>query len=249
MRAALLPSLLASLIPLAAIAAPQVRTDEPVTQNRETYGPDTWNARHDKILARHRTVKPEIVLLGDSITHFWGGEPTSHRPTDEASWKRVTNEKPASNLGFGFDYLENALWRVRNGELDGISPRLIVINLGTNNLGHKGDGPAECALGMKALLKEIRDRQPKARILLLGIYPRHETRLRDAITETNRQYAALAGPGIRFLDIGPSLSEKDRPGVPAKALFRDGLHPNAAGYAVIAEQLEPVVRAILAERS
>jgi lysophospholipase L1-like esterase len=213
----------------------------PVTQQREIYGDVSWLERHEQILERNKTVKPELVFLGDSITHFWSGEPLSYRPTDAASWKTASNGLVVTNLGYGFDYIENALWRVQHGELDGISPKLIVINIGTNNLGHKGDNPEACERGMKALLSEVRTKQPAAKILLLGIYPRHETKLADAIVDTNHRYSKLANNDVTFLDINEALTEPDKGSAPSPLLFRDGLHPNAAGYAVIAEKLAPII--------
>lgn len=237
-----------SFLACPALAAPRADAATPVTQSRETYGKDTWLARHGKILERNRTVKPDLVFIGDSITHFWSGEPASHRPTDAASWEKVTGGRSATNLGFGFDYIENALWRVRHGELDGIAPGLIVINLGTNNLGHKKDGPADCERGMKALLAEIRAKQPAAKILLLGIFPRHEVALAGAVAGTNRLYANFGDNGaVTFLDLGASLGSEIKTGgrAPDPKLFRDGLHPNAAGYAVIAAGLSPEIDRLL----
>ncbi|MBR7799315.1 GDSL-type esterase/lipase family protein [Undibacterium fentianense] len=214
----------------------------PVTQQREIYGGVSWLDRHAQILERNKIVKPDLVFLGDSITHFWSGEPVSYRPTDAASWKTANNGLVVTNLGFGFDYIENAIWRIQNGELDGIAPKLIVINIGTNNLGHKGDNPEACERGMKALLNEVRVKQPNAKILLLGIYPRFELKLADAIVDTNRRYASLAKDGVTFLNISEALYEPGKAPAPSAQLFRDGLHPNAAGYAVIAEKLAPIIQ-------
>lgn len=240
----LFPLLALPALAFAPLAAAEQAAVTPVTQQREVYGKVTWLERHAQILERNKTVKPEIVFLGDSITHFWHGEPASHRPTDAASWQKAAGGRVATNLGYGFDYIENALWRVQNGELDGIAPKVIVVNLGTNNLGHKGDGPEACERAMKVLLATLRAKQPSAKILLLGIYPRHETRLTGSIAETNRRYAALAGGNVRYLHLGEALAEPGKPGVPAKKFFRDGLHPNAAGYAVIAEKLAPAIDAL-----
>lgn len=218
-----------------------------VVQTREKYGPDTWLQRHEKILARNKKVKPEVVFLGDSITHFWSGEPASHRPTDEASWKIATGGRTATNLGFGFDYVENALWRIEHGELDDIAPKVIVVLLGTNNLGHKGDSPEAVARGMKKLLEVVRMKQPAAKILLLGVYPRSGDKVTAEIVALNALYAAMAGDGITYLDAGAALA---KPGAAAKPYprleyFRDGLHPNAAGYAELAKRLAPVIEELL----
>ena len=227
-------------------AAAGTESTVPVTQTREQYGPDTWMQRHEKILARNKKVNPDFVFIGDSITHYWGGEPKAHLVRGDKAWKTAVGSKPATNLGFGFDYVENALWRVENGELDGISPRVVVVLIGTNNLGHKKDTAADTARGTAALLELIQKKQPKAKILLLSVLPRREAGLAKPIAETNSLYAKLAGGRVTFFDVGESLAAKPtNPGearVADPTLFGDVVHPNAAGYAVIAEKIAPVLR-------
>ena len=85
-------------------------------------------------------------MIGDSITHHWGGEPSGDgKNTGAGSWEKLFRPHTATNMGFGFDYVDNAYYRVQNGELDGISPRVIIVLLGTNNLGHRKDTPQACA--------------------------------------------------------------------------------------------------------
>ena len=77
-------------------------------------------------------------------------------------------------MGFGFDYVDNAYYRVQNGELDGISPRVIIVLLGTNNLGHRKDTPQACADNIRAFVRLVRRKCPSSKILLLGVLPRKE---------------------------------------------------------------------------
>lgn len=117
---------------------------------------------------------------------------------------------------------------------------MIVLLLGTNNLGHKGDTPADCERGMKALLAKIRAKQPAAKILLVGILPRRAN-VAKVVAETNALYAKLADGNVVFTQAGDALGEPGASGIVSKKEFfmKDGLHPNAAGYAKLAEWLAP----------
>ena len=137
--------------------------------------PYDWNARHEAVKKRNRTVKPEYVMIGDSITHHWGGEPSGDgKNTGAGSWEKLFRPHTATNMGFGFDYVDNAYYRVQNGELDGISPRVIIVLLGTNNLGHRKDTPQACADNIRAFVRLVRRKCPSSKILLLGVLPRKE---------------------------------------------------------------------------
>ncbi len=216
-------------------------TLKPEAQQRDNYN---WADRHQAVLARHRTVNPTVVFLGDSITHHWGGEPTGPgRGAD--SWAELFGDVVVSNLGFGFDYIDNAYYRVQQGELAGVTPRLILVNLGTNNLGHRGDSPATCAANLAALLELLRAHHPTARILVLGIYPRREPHLRAPIAETNRLLAQLAdGQQCFYADPGQALL--DEAGQLRPNVLRDTVHPSAEGYRRLAKALRPLLETHLA---
>ena len=119
-------------------------TLKPEPRQRDPYD---WNARHEAVKKRNRTVKPEYVMIGDSITHHWGGEPSGDGKNTGSGLlgEIIPSALLRTNMGFGFDYVDNAYYRVQNGELDGISPRVIIVLLGTNNLGHRKDTPQACA--------------------------------------------------------------------------------------------------------
>ena len=207
----------------------------PEPQQRDDYN---WEERHQSVLNRNAKVKPEIVFIGDSITHQWGGAPASHRTFGKEAWERLFHNKSVTNLGFGYDYADNAYYRILHGELDGISPRLILINIGTNNLGHRGDSADACAANIAALVALVQKKQPEAQVLILGIYPRREPHLLASIAQVNARLATLAdGKQIRFADIGKAISTPE--GYADPRYFRDRVHPNAAGYERLAEALLP----------
>ena len=136
----------AACLALPAFSAPAAALPATLKPEPHQRDPYDWNARHEAVKKRNRAVKPEYVMIGDSITHHWGGEPSGDsRKAGEASWEKLFGPHAVTNMGFGFDYVDNAYYRVQNGELAGISPRVIIILLGTNNLGHRKDAPQACA--------------------------------------------------------------------------------------------------------
>ena len=223
---------------LAGVAVPSIPAClQPQSQHRDARVYD-WDHRHQEILDRNRKMKPDVVFIGDSITHFWGGEPSDFRGRSEGSWKKMVGSHVASNLGFGFDYIDNAYYRIQHGELDGIAPKIIVILLGTNNLGHRKDSPEVCAENMQAFLDLLRVKVPGSKILLLGILPRGDADLNKLILATNRLYSKIAdGKEIFFVDVGTMYLPDGATLVP-KDLMPDGVHPSAKGYEMLGDNLK-----------
>lgn len=206
-------------------------TDRPVTQRRE---PDSyeWRARHDNIVAYNTRVKPKRVILGNSIVHYWGGEPASDRKNGEASWNKFMRPRGYSNLGCGWDRVENVIWRVNHGELDGFCAEEAVVMIGTNNYTYNSD--ADIVEGIRSLISAVRLHQPGAVIKVAGILPR-----RDAeawVADINKLIEAMAAEeNCRYINPGVRLLGKD--GKIDESLFIDGLHPNDKGYSLIAPEI------------
>jgi len=199
-------------------------TTTAVTQRRDARIYD-WETRHQEILEYNKTQAPEIILMGNSITHFWGGYPTCPIFNGKEAWKKYFEKQPIVNMGFGWDRIENVLWRVQHGTLDGISPKHIVLMIGTNNLHLNTD--AEIAEGLHYLIQAIRYRQPASGILLMGLLPRRN--YEERISQLNKKIAKLAdGKKVKFADLGSLFLQKNKKIV--AGLFTDGLHPNEAGY-------------------
>lgn len=206
-----------------------------------------WIARHRGALAAGRTLQPQVVMIGDSITHFWSGVPRGVRASGPESWQWLYGDRPVLNLGFGWDRTQNVLWRIRQGELDGLAPEWVVINIGTNNLAGTDNArtstPAEVAAGVEAIVAQVRERLPNAKVVLMAIFPRGrhaKDALRPAIAQTNRLLAARYGkdPEVRWLDIGKRFLDKD--GTLPESLFPDTTHPNEDGYRIWAQALREV---------
>ncbi|WP_449435029.1 GDSL-type esterase/lipase family protein [Pedobacter steynii] len=156
---------------------------------------------------------------------FWAGQPSAHIARGASSWDKYFKAKNPVNMGFGWDRIENALWRVYHGELDGFAAKQIVLMIGTNNLQFNSD--AEIAEGLKTLITAIKARQPQAKILALGILPRRE--MESRITKLNLLYAKTAlNLKVQYADAGNLLLNTHKK--VNEELFTDGLHPNAQGY-------------------
>lgn len=237
-----MPSKLASILPLTlAIAchADGLVTTSPVTQDRDhaTYN---WQSRHEEILQRNKEIKPEVVFFGDSIIHYWGGEPEAPIARAPDAWSHCFEGISVENLGFGWDRTENVLWRIEHGELDGIQPQVILIKIGTNNIGP--NTPEEIAAGIEAICRAAHEKQPEARILLFGILPRrNESPTLSKTGAVNALLATRCGAleYVTFRDVGTLFRNHD--GTLKASLYADDVHINAEGYKV----LGPKIRAEL----
>jgi lysophospholipase L1-like esterase len=184
------------------------------------------------------------VILANSIIHYWGGRPVARLRWAADSWDKYLEPLGLRNQGYGWDRIENVLWRVYHGELDGYTARHVVLMIGTNNLGSSGDG--EIIAGLRRIIAAIQIRQPAAAVLVSGIFPRRG--MEERIVKLNKEIAALAKAGeqavtgkgrVGFID--PGRIFLNGKGKIDESWFSDGLHPNAAGYG----KLAPVLAAYL----
>jgi beta-glucosidase len=176
----------------------------------------------------------DLILIGDSITHGWEG-------TGKDVWKDFYGNRNAVNLGIGGDQTQHVLWRLANGNIKGISPKLAVMMIGTNN--SHGSKPEDIALGVKAIVAKLRKELPQTTVLVLGVFPRgpnNQDHLRQVVGKTNELLSKIGdGKMVRYLDIGPKFLEKD--GTLTKEIMPDLLHLSPKGYRIWAEAVEPVV--------
>lgn len=202
-----------------------ITTTIPVAQRREPYIYE-WKDRHSKILGTVLHNKPRNIIIGNSIIHYWN-EPQGNLKGGISSWNSYL--KDYQNMGFGWDRIENVLWRVYHGALDGFIADKIIVAIGTNNIGLNTD--EEIVEGLRFLLKAIKIRQGTAKIKLAGILPRKAAEERIAVLNNKIKKMAQEN-GCYYIDAGTQLLLPS--GKIDESLFFDGLHPNEKGYQKIA---------------
>lgn len=211
-------------------------TTNPCTQYREPESYD-WEKRHCSILDLNQTEPPKTVFLANSIIHFWGGIPRTKIVREEESWETFLTPLGVRNYAYGWDRIENVLWRVYHGELDGFEAERIMVMIGTNNITLNTN--EEIIEGLHLLINAIKIRQPKAEIVLLGLLPRREYEQRIQIL--NVQIAHLSSEvSVKYADLGSVFLKEDNK--IQESLFSDGLHPNEIGYRKLREMLTPLLR-------
>jgi lysophospholipase L1-like esterase len=207
-----------------------------------------WQQRHDAVMAIKDKINPEIVFLGDSITHLWAGEPNEPKGNRGVeAMKSLVGDRPMLNLGFGWDRTQNVLKRIELGELDGLKPKAVIIHIGTNNLaGTKNareNTPEEIAEAISLIVDRVREKCPTAKIILMAVFPRGPKPTdpkRPKIAAINELIAKNASkPNVVFLDITSKLTNPD--GTISKEVMGDYLHPAAKGYQIWADALKPVL--------
>ena len=226
-------------------AKPLLSTLVPCTQDRDWPVYD-WAKRHAAVTKIATERKASLVFIGDSITQMFGGEPHDRGQPGKDVWEKYYGQRNAVNLGFGYDFIENTLWRLQHGELDGAAAKVVVVHIGTNNAGK--NTPEEIATGVRALLDEIQQRQPQSHVILMAIFPRgaKPDAMRTKLDTTNKLLAQFAAPGrVTFLDIGTKFLQPD--GTITREVMGDYLHPTAKGYEIWAEAMEPVLSKLLGE--
>ena len=211
-----------------------------VLQEGEQGDVDRWFALHRSYVDRAHQGHVRVLFIGDSLTYGW-------RVDGFESWEAAFAPLGAEDFGIGGDRTSDVIWRVQHGELDGIAPRVVILSIGTNDLG-SGRGAAETAAGIEACAAAIRQRLPRTTILVLGLLPRGKggpsSETRRDVASVNRRIATLAAAkGMRFLDSGNAFLTGD--GRLRPELFHpDFLHLSSEGYRVWASTLRPEVSAL-----
>jgi beta-glucosidase len=205
--------------------------------------PTNWLSRHEGFVKQAKKGGVDILFMGDSITDNW-------RSRGSNVWNKVYEPRHAANFGIGGDRTQHVLWRIENGELNGVSPRVTVLMIGTNN--SNDDSPEDIATGIKRIIGGIRQHCPGTKILLLGIFPRGGPRKNsdgsmddgikrmEVIHAVNKIIAKFDnGASIRYLDIGPKFLGTD--GKVHKDIMPDLLHPNEQGYQIWVDAMNPTL--------
>ena len=214
---------------------------------------------HSELLEKAKQERIDVYFEGDSITRRWGTSDEQYKHF-LANWRQNFFGWNAANFGWGGDKTQHILWRLNNGELDNVNPKIIVLLAGTNNVGNNSpegnDDPrgdtrvGDITRGIKAILDVCRQKAPRATIVLMGIFPRNDNVLvMPIINEINRRIAKF-GDGkkrekkIRYLNINDKLADNDGRLFEGMA-NKDGLHLDVKGYQVWADALKPIFSELL----
>ncbi|XP_039768213.1 platelet-activating factor acetylhydrolase IB subunit alpha1 isoform X3 [Ornithorhynchus anatinus] len=197
--------------------------------------PPAWTLRHHRFVADSKDKEPEVVFIGDSLVQLL------HQCE---LWRQLFSPLHALNFGIGGDATHHVLWRLENGELEHIRPKIVVVWVGTNNHGHTAE---QVAGGIQAIVHLLNKRQPQARVVVLGLLPRgqHPNPLREKNRQVNVLVReALAGqPRAHFLDADPGFVHSD--GTISHHDMYDYLHLSRLGYAPICKALHALLLSLL----
>ena len=202
----------------------------------------TFRKRHESFLERGKSGPIGLLFLGDSITAGWAKAPDV--------WKEHYEKYQPANFGIGGDQTQHVIWRIENGELNGIHPKVVVLMLGTNNTG--ANTADEIAAADRKIVQLIGAKIPETKVLLLAIFPRGPRKNAEGkivddgssrmniIRAANAQLAKLDdGKNVRYLDIGAKFF--DASGKIPDSIMPDQLHPTAAGYKIWADAMQPLL--------
>lgn len=253
---AALPIFAGAQTPAAApAAAPTTKVDAsaPIVKSANGVPVPAFLKAHETFLERGKSGPIDLLFVGDSITAGWGGKDRAH------IWEAYYGKNNPANFGIGGDQTQHVIWRIANGELDGIHPKVTVLMLGTNNTGsHTAE---EIAAADKKIVELIRAKIPETKVLLLAIFPRGAGKDKttgkitdEAIAQAQKRMAIIDaanaelaklddGKNVRFLDIGAVFLGQD--GKIPFSIMPDQLHPNAAGYQLWADAMKPLLTQML----
>lgn len=224
-----------AVVPAVAKEGDQPDTVKPVPRD------GNWMKRHESFNARVKQGHADLLFIGDSITQGWEG-------AGKDVWAKQYASRNAVNLGIGGDRTQHVLWRLDNGNIAGIQPKLAVLMIGTNNSGTNSS--AEIAEGITAIVKKLRGSLPGTKVLVLGIFPRGAD-ANDAKRKVNQGandiVAKLAdGKDVFYLDIGKSFLAADE--TLSKEIMPDLLHLSPKGYQIWADSIEAKVVELMGEK-
>jgi len=213
----------------------KIVTEIPVEQYRDGYD---WIARHEAVKEDILKNNPQNLIIGNSIIHYFGGTPAYNICRGTVAWDKYLKPLKVQNAGFGWDRIENVLWRVYHGEFDGFNGKNIVLMIGTNNLSASSND-SEIVEGLQYLIGAIKQRKPKANIIMVGILPR--TKSEKHVEVINKKIKAMALRNhVLFSDFGKDFLSGDK--INSKLFLPDGLHPNADGYEVMGKDLLKILK-------
>lgn len=233
---------LAAVLALASLAASGQADDKLPSTVKPVPRTGRHMQRHQKINERVKQGNVDLIFVGDSITQSWEG-------AGKDVWAKHYAGRNAANLGIGGDKTQHVLWRLDNGNVEGIAPKAAVLMIGTNNSNGTDNTAEEIGAGITAIVHKLRKKLPQTKVLILGIFPRgaKPSPQREKNAKASEIASKLADDKMVFyLDIGPQFLTDD--GTLTKEIMPDLLHLSPQGYQIWAEAIEPSVAKLMGEK-
>lgn len=228
---------------LATLALASISLQNVATTPANRLGEAWWKQRHEACVELTKKGGHELIFIGDSITQGWEG-------SGKETWNKYYGNRKAANFGFSGDRTEHVLWRMENGEITGLHPKVAVMMIGTNNIGHSSSDAPATAIGVREIVSRLRKAMPSTKILLLGIFPRsfsaNDAPRMNVAAATEAFKSVADDKSVYFLDIGRHFTYSN--GDMMRGLMPDLLHPNANGYQIWAKAMEPTLQKLLGEK-
>jgi lysophospholipase L1-like esterase len=219
--------------------------DEPSPRiDKKTGKPDArFLNRHEGFVAEAKKGDVDLLLMGDFLTDDWRG---NNKNGVKAIYDEAFGKYKPANFGQGADYVQHVLWRLQNGELDGITPKVMMLLIGGTN-GSNGDAPEKTGAGVAKIIQYVRQKSPTTKILLLSVPPRGEkpSALRNRHTSVNSFLAKMddGGKTVMYLDLGAKFMQPD--GTVSKEIMPDFFHLSEKGYRIWADAVEAPLKSLL----
>merc|ERR1712141_597966 len=219
-----------------------IKTDFKIMSSISTPLPDPdgdnrWLDMHNRFCAEAREAEPDVLWVGDSLIQDL---------VNSHIWERHFCQMHSLNFGIGGNLTQHVLWRLQNGELEVLSPKVIVLQVGANN---HGDSAEEIAEGIKTICNLINDKQPQAFLVVLTLLPRgySPNSLRDRNSQVNtlvsdqlkgNSRAQLVNIDANFVQADGTISHHD---------MHDYLHLTQKGYDKAFEPVNDLLIQLLTE--
>ncbi len=199
-----------------------------------------WMTRHNEIIELNKTTDPEILMIGNSITHYWGGQPVSVRQWGGKTWDKLFGKHRVTNMGMGWDRVENLYWRLIHGEIDYCKPQQICLLIGVNNVSAK-DPNEKIVSGIIDIVNLLKRRQPQAKIHVIGVYPAKNKEERIRKLNALLKKTLVCDDKVDYYDLSSYLTLSDGSGKIDETCFREGLHPNEKGYGKLVKAYKKIL--------
>lgn len=202
-----------------------------------------WKERHELLNKRAAEAgsKAQVIFIGDSITQGWEG-------SGKEIWSRYYSQRNAVNLGIGGDRTQHVLWRLENGNIEGLNPKVAVLMIGTNNSNGEDNSPGQIVEGVRAIVRKLREKLPTTKVILLPIFPRSEnySAQRGKVAMINQVLRKTADDqNVLWIDFGHRFLNDD--GSIPHDLMPDYLHLSTKGYQIWAESMEETISSIVGD--